>query len=265
MLMFAATLNLNDQERGQLLVPDARNQLRPIQDIVYNDIGSHSLVATLDAGQYIASPKVTDDIATSLGISRLGLKFVLPPTLGEDMGVSPATVVRKTLAQYTEKQFLLEFLANAEDAGASTFEVILNQAVPCRGPFLSDALMKLYSGPSVMVCNDSLFGEEDFNGICRTHIGGKAGDPSTIGQFGLGALTMFHTTEVCPVPFLETRNNANNVRKVCFHLLRIQHAHSRPLKKSFANPGKSVVEAPVERCYRVSATCMFSVCRSLFS
>jgi sacsin len=164
--------------------------------MVYNDVGSRALIAQLPPGQDVANSKVDDELARELRLERLGLKFVFLQSLGEDMGISPATVVKKTLEQYTEKQFLPEFLANAEDAGASRFEVILNDPSPTRGPFLSYALEKLYVGPSVMVCNDSEFTEKDFDGICRTHIGGKVDQTDSIGQFGLGALTMFHIAEV---------------------------------------------------------------------
>ena len=147
-------------------------------------------------GCVFPNSSIDDTLARALGLQRLGLKHAHLQTLGEDMGVTPATVVGLTLAQYTEKQFLPEFLANAHDAGASKLIIIINKYVSVEGNFLSPALETLHNAPSVMVYNDREFSESDFEGICRTHIGGKANNRDSIGQFGLGALTMFHITEV---------------------------------------------------------------------
>ncbi|RXW22303.1 hypothetical protein EST38_g3550 [Candolleomyces aberdarensis] len=192
-LRFAASLALTKDQHSQLLVPDDLDHLQPIQDVIFNDVGTHSLLLPRNE-VCLASSSIDDALARALGLQRLGLKHVHLQTLGEDMGVTPATIVEKTLAQYTEKQFLPEFLANAQDAGASKLIIILNNYTSVEGNFLSPDLGKLH-GPSVMVYNDSEFSENDFEGICKTHIGGKAGNPDSIGQFGLGALTMFHITE----------------------------------------------------------------------
>ncbi|KAJ2928408.1 hypothetical protein H1R20_g8671, partial [Candolleomyces eurysporus] len=193
-LKFAVSLTLTEDQRSQLLVPDDLHRLQPIQDVLFNDVGAHSLLLPRNE-VCLASSSIDDALARALGLQRLGLKHVHLQTLGEDMGVTPATIVEKTLAQYTEKQFLPEFLANAQDANASKLMVILNNYVSVEGNFLSPALERLHDGPSVMVYNDSEFSDKDFEGICKTHIGGKVDNPDSIGQFGLGALTMFHITE----------------------------------------------------------------------
>jgi sacsin len=194
-LKCAVLLALTETQLSQLLVPDDLHHLRPIQDVLFNDVGENSLLLS-ENEVCLANSSIDDALAQDLGLQRLGHKHVHLQTLGEDMGVTPATIVEKTLAQYTEKQFLPEFLANAEDAGASKLMVITNDYTPTEGNFLSPALRRLYDGHSVMVYNDSEFSDTDFEGICRTHIGGKANNPDSIGQFGLGALTMFHITEV---------------------------------------------------------------------
>jgi hypothetical protein len=57
-------------------------------------------------------------------------------------------------------------------------------------------MQKFSSCPSLVVYNNEKFSDQDFKGICQTSVGGKEGRSNTIGQFGLGALTMFHFTEV---------------------------------------------------------------------
>jgi sacsin len=194
-LKFAVSLTLTESQLSQLLVPDDVHRLRPIQDVLFNDVGENSLLLPRTEA-CLASSSINDALAMALGLRRLGLKHAHLRTLGEDMGVTPATIVEKTLAQYTEKQFLPEFLANAQDAGASKLMVMINDYISVEGNFLSPALKTLHDRPSIMVYNDSEFSEQDFEGICKTFIGGKGNDPDSIGQFGLGALTMFHITEV---------------------------------------------------------------------
>ncbi|KAJ2918885.1 hypothetical protein MD484_g1553, partial [Candolleomyces efflorescens] len=193
-LKFAVSMSLTESELSQLLVPDDLHILRPFQEVLFNDVGENSLLLSRNE-VCLANSSIDDTLARALGLQRLGLKHAHLQTLGEDMGVTPATVVEKTLAQYTEKQFLPEFLANAHDAGASKLIIIINKYVSVEGNFLSPALETLHNAPSVMVYNDREFSESDFEGICRTHIGGKANNRDSIGQFGLGALTMFHITE----------------------------------------------------------------------
>ncbi|RXW22308.1 hypothetical protein EST38_g3561 [Candolleomyces aberdarensis] len=193
-LKLAVSLTLSEGQRSQLLIPDDHHHLLPIQDVLFNDVGANSLLLPRNE-VCLANSSIDDTLARDLELQRLGLKHVHLQTLGEDMGVTPATIVQKTLAQYAEKQFLPEFLANAQDAGASKLMIILNNYTTVEGNFLSPAMERLHDGPSVMVYNDSEFSASDFEGICKTHIGGKADNPDSIGQFGLGALTMFHITE----------------------------------------------------------------------
>ncbi|RXW22295.1 hypothetical protein EST38_g3559 [Candolleomyces aberdarensis] len=193
-LKFAVSLTLSEDERSQLLVPDDLHRLQHIQDVLFNDVGPNSLLLPPNE-VCLANSSIDDTLARALELKRLGLEHVHLQKIGEDMGITLATIVQKTLAQYTDKQFLLEFLANAQDAGASKFMVILNDYISVEGNFLSLDLAKLHDSPSVMVYNDSEFSESDFEGICKTHIGSKVDNPDSIGQFGLGALTMFHITE----------------------------------------------------------------------
>ncbi|KAJ2918884.1 hypothetical protein MD484_g1554, partial [Candolleomyces efflorescens] len=197
-LKFAVSLNLNEDQRSQLLVPDDVHQLQPIQNVLFNDVGANSLLRPRSEVR-LASSSIDDDLAMALKIKRLGHEHVHLRTLGEDMGISPATIVEKTLAQYTEKQFLPEFLANAQDAGASKFVIMINDYTSAEGNFLSPALRTLCSGRSIMIYNDSEFSDQDFEGICKSYIGSKGDNPDSIGQFGLGALTMFHITECATI------------------------------------------------------------------
>lgn len=191
--------DLTDEDRAQLLIPDIDYNLRPFSVTFFNDIGDEARLMTED-DDFISHPLVDESLARKLSLGRLGLKYVGLGIPGVDMGEKPVVTVRRTLTQYTEKQFVTEFLANAADANATEFTVLVNgfsvQPATTSVRALYPALDKFCEVPSLVVHNNAKFSDKDFTGICRTSVGGKEGRRETIGQFGLGALTMFHFTEV---------------------------------------------------------------------
>lgn len=195
---------MSDQARAAVLVPDVNFILRPLSEIYFNDIAER--VALIPAeNHFIAHHLVDDTLAKKLSLGRLGLKFVDLNVPGVDMGETPLTTVRNTLRQYTVKQFVTEFVANACDANATKLTLLVNEFFPDakENPYLLSLTMQKFSScPSLVVYNNEKFSDHDFRGICQTSIGGKEGKSNTIGQFGLGALTMFHMTEVRPSLFL---------------------------------------------------------------
>lgn len=202
---------ISDEERAALLIPDIQCILRPFSETYFNDIAERaSLIPT--ENHIIAHDLVDDSLARKLNLARLGLKFVDVNIPGVDMGEKPLTTVRNTLRQYTEQQFITEFVANACDAHATKLTLLLNEFCSSSTEnlrLLSPAMQKFSSCPSLVVYNNTKFSDQDFKGICQTGIGGKEGRSSSIGQFGLGALTMFHITEVCPLFVFDNASDHN--------------------------------------------------------
>ena len=204
---------MSDEERASLLVPDVRGKLRPLSEIYFNDVSERAFLIPVE-NHFITHDLVDDTLARKLNLARLGLKFADMNIPGVDMGEKPLTTVRNTLRQYTEQQFITEFVANACDANATKLTLLINEFCSSASDnprLLSPALRKFSSCPSLVVYNNAKFSDRDFGGICQTSIGGKEGISSTIGQFGLGALTMFHFTEVWPfvLDFLDNAPNHN--------------------------------------------------------
>jgi len=189
---------MNDKARAAVLIPDVDCILRPLKEIYFNDIAERvSLIPP--ENRFVAHGLVDDALARKLNLERLGLKGVDLSILGVDMGETPLTTVRNTLRQYTEKQFITEFVANACDANATRLTLLVNEFCSDgdESPhLLSPTMQKFSSCPSLVVYNNGRFSDQDFEGICRTSLGGKQDRSNSIGQFGLGALTMFHLTEV---------------------------------------------------------------------
>ena len=189
---------MSDEARAAVLIPDVDCILRPVSEIFFNDIAERaSLIPT--ENHFVAHHQVDDTLATKLNLARLGLKFVDLNIPGVDMGEKPLTTVRNTLRQYPEKQFVTEFVANACDANATKLTLLINEVCSTANEtprLLSPSMQKFSTCPSLVIYNNAKFSDQDFKGICQTSIGGKEGKSNTIGQFGLGALTMFHITEV---------------------------------------------------------------------
>ena len=111
------------------------------------------------------------------------------------MDTSFITLIRNTLRQYYPKQFFTEFIANASDAGATRFSILIDHHEASTECLLSKDLAK-FQNASLVVHNDGTFSQSDFRGMLETGVGGKRGRTGVIGHFGLGALSMFHFTEV---------------------------------------------------------------------
>lgn len=188
-----------DLERAELLIPDEDSQLRPFSEIFYNDIGENRRLVNND-GHFIGHDLLDESLVKKLGLNRLGLKYVDLQNVGPNMGQAPLTTVRHTLQQYTNQQFMFEFLANAEDAKATKFSVAINHSTTHEDKklcVLSSAMEYLCKLPTLVVYNNAQFTPKDFEGICHTSVGGKVGRLDAIGEFGQGVLTMYHFTDVC--------------------------------------------------------------------
>lgn len=189
---------MSDEEHAALLIPDEQCILRPHSEVYFNDIAERASLIPAE-NHFIAHGLVDDTLARKLKLARLGLRFVDLKIPGVDMGEKPLTTVRNALKQYTEQQFVTEFVANACDANATKLTFLINEFCSNSSDntrLLSPTMQKFFDCPSLLIYNNAKFSDEDFTGICRTSIGGKEGKSDTIGQFGLGALTMFHITEV---------------------------------------------------------------------
>ncbi len=181
-------------ERAILFVPDCAGRLCQFTKVYYNDIGSRA--ALVDIGSnVIAHPSITHELASDLGLQRLGLMDINSQS-DEDMGEDLVTTIRNRLREYTDSQLLLEFFANAADAGATEFDIVIDEYTAPSEALLSPRCSEFQCVSSLVIHNNMVFTDEDFKGIRRTGIGGKTERRDTIGQFGLGALTMFHITEV---------------------------------------------------------------------
>ncbi|KAJ7034674.1 hypothetical protein C8F04DRAFT_1100594 [Mycena alexandri] len=189
--------DLKSVDRKDILVPDSNARLRSVSEVYFNDVGERACL--IDPGQhYLAHSKLSDELSKKLLMDRLGFKAVeLTPAI--DMGETLTTTIRNTLKQYSETQICGEFLANAADAGATKFGMLVDERPGLVEKLLSVAMVPFQTCPSLVMYNSGIFSPADWRGICRTGVGGKESRSNVIGQFGLGVLSMFHFTELAMV------------------------------------------------------------------
>ncbi|KAK2459819.1 hypothetical protein APHAL10511_008140 [Amanita phalloides] len=181
-----------ERERGSLLIPTDTGDLVPLSSGVCYYKGT---IEGDDRSVPIAHHLVNEELAQKLKMQRLGLDEAEDEI---DLGEKPITTIRNTLRQYDPKQFFTEFIANASDAKAKSFSMLVDHHEGPTKKLLSEGLAA-FQGPSLVVFNDGIFSRDDFRGILHTGIGGKKGKRGMIGRFGLGALTMFHFTELAMI------------------------------------------------------------------
>jgi len=199
--------NISENTRERMFVPDHNGVLKRVHDIYSDDLNRLEDTLRLEFGTP-AHPKLSKSLAFAIP-----LRFLSSLNLGEeddddvddmDMGEDLCIRIAGVLKDHDIRYALNEFMANAADAGASRFSVLLDTNSFESTTVISPGMAKFQQGPSLILHNDAIFTDKDFYGLRKIGQGGKLADFDTIGRFGLGALSLFHFTEVCPLDFKGT-------------------------------------------------------------
>ena len=204
---------------ADLLIPDTSSRLRSLAEVVHGD----PLVLGDNLGFNLTHPKISLDLIQRLKIDdsrerALRLAFEMEGDYAEDYNPCESfeTTISDTLGRYSIADTFNEFLANADDAGASKIVWIVDECD--EGPYASSSLLSKelqpLQGPSVLVYNDAgkpttlkyvevaaaeyciVFSQQDFDGFKDIGQGGKKGDDKSTGMFGRGAQSLYHFTDV---------------------------------------------------------------------
>ncbi|KAJ7685605.1 hypothetical protein DFH06DRAFT_1075137 [Mycena polygramma] len=181
-------------EHPELLVPGTDYVFRPIEQVYFEDTRTDFQDTTRHPVHHSISPALARDLQIS---------FLSSLELGDEdddsdlqMGEDFTQRIRGVLKDYDVQYALNEFLANAVDAKATEFAVILDERVFESGKVLTAGLADLQQRPSLLLFNNGVFKAEDFRGLRTVGQGGKGLNPDSIGRYGLGALSLFHFTDV---------------------------------------------------------------------
>ncbi|OCH87991.1 hypothetical protein OBBRIDRAFT_117037 [Obba rivulosa] len=187
----------------QILLPDADGHLRKLDEIYYNDLGVRVSWLSPPDGRYRLHPEASEDLARRLHVrtlSSLQLQEIDPDDDGnmrEDLCIR----ISNLLKSYIREQVFNEFLANAADAGACRFDILLDTMghVSRSTDSILPKLSRLRSVPAVIIHNDSRFTVQNFKSIRQIGNSLKQGDSTKIGKFGLGALSMYHFADMAMI------------------------------------------------------------------
>lgn len=147
------------EELGGILVPDLQGKLRKLPDVVHGD-----RVLSGDASTFnFVHPALSRSLIDGLGIenslaraTRLGISFEDEDEDEYTPEEKLTTVISDTLGRYTIESTFTEFLANAEDSGATNISWIVDECQD--GPYNSQSLLTpelaLLQGPALFVHND---------------------------------------------------------------------------------------------------------------
>ncbi|QSZ28753.1 hypothetical protein DSL72_003258 [Monilinia vaccinii-corymbosi] len=184
-----------------LKVLDQDGILCPVEDIAYDDAAllSDRIVNKVR----FTNSRISKQTAEKLSIEPISerlkkgeLELADDDDDDEDFQQCEAitTSISTTLDRYPIESTFKEYLANADDAKALAVHWMLDPRQHSAENLLTEE-MKDLQGPALLVHNDAVFRDADFNGFKNVGLGSKREDKSTIGMFGRGSQTMFHFTD----------------------------------------------------------------------
>ena len=181
------------------MVPDISGRPCLINNVYYPDMSLIDL-----AGEISQKSPIHNSISRSLA-ERLGIPLASSLTLGEDddedeqMSEDLVGRICGFLREYDAQYAINEFLANADDAGATEFTILLDSAGSRdhrKKRLISPAFESIQGSPSLVLYNNATLSDEDFKGLLHVGRGGKTEHYETHGRHGLGALSFYYFTDV---------------------------------------------------------------------
>lgn len=154
-----ATCLHQPEELSGILVPDLQGKLRKLPDIVHGDRNISGDASTFNFVHTALSPKLIDGLGIENSLARATRLDISFEDEDEDEYTPReklTTVISDTLGRYTIESTFTEFLANAEDSGATRISWIVDECQD--GPYDSKSLLTpdlaIYQGPALFAYND---------------------------------------------------------------------------------------------------------------
>ncbi|PRQ41414.1 putative transcription factor C2H2 family [Rosa chinensis] len=216
-----AEVQIHDQ-KVKIYLPDVSGRLYPAGDLVYNDapwlLGSEdhdspfggSSNMPLNARrtvQKFVHGNISIDVAEKLGVCSLRRILLAESADSMNLSLSGAaeafgqhealtTRLKHILEMYADGPgILFELVQNAEDAGASEVNFLLDKTQYGTSSVLSPEMAD-WQGPALYCFNDSVFSPQDLYAISRIGQESKLEKPFAIGRFGLGFNCVYHFTDI---------------------------------------------------------------------
>ncbi|KDR71218.1 hypothetical protein GALMADRAFT_127161, partial [Galerina marginata CBS 339.88] len=191
---------IDDSNRELVRVPGEDLRAHSLDAIYFRDMDFASLAA--DTSQKVPAHKgISKGLAESLGIQMLSSLNLGDDEDDDEEQMSEDLVgrIRGFLRDYDPQYAFNEFLANADDAGATEFSMSLRVQEYTPETVISPKFQSLLRRPSLFLFNNAILSDNDFAGIRRVGQGGKLNLAETHGRHGLGALSLYYFTDVVTI------------------------------------------------------------------
>ena len=109
------------------------------------------------------------------------------PSANSGQRQSITTAIKGICEYYPPNTCLRELLQNADDAGATEIEYVLDTNTYTDKPLLSDGLLD-YQGPALLARNNSVFRDEDFDNL--SSLGDSIKEKTLLPQANSGKVSM---------------------------------------------------------------------------
>ena len=188
-------------EKGCLSLPDTSFCLHRSDQLAYND----APWIQLDNKYALVHDYVPRELAIKLGVKPVRANLLEQFKSAQTFKGGVAFGQRELLTRRIQNilrdypldiTLLKELLQNADDAKANKLYIILDKRYHGTSSLLSENWDDL-QGPALLAWNDSVFSEDDLEGIQKLGLGSKRSDTETIGQYGIGFNVVYHVTD-CP-------------------------------------------------------------------
>ena len=184
------------------MVPSDDGCVCSLASVYYQDIPQSFLLST-SLSKSRLHPRISKGLAEQLKIPFLS-DVLLNEGIDEDEDEEQMAVdLRDRIEGFLRENDVLyavnEFLANADDANATKFSILLDSRGGDFGTrVISPIFETLQSSSYIIFYNDAVLSENDFSGLKRVGKDGKTNEIDTHGRYGLasGALAFYYFTDV---------------------------------------------------------------------
>eukprot|EP00731_Ephydatia_muelleri_P012474 Em0006g1368a len=172
-------------------------------NVVYNDNDFLEGVLARSGQEYsytLINHRVSPRMASCLGLAALSKHLDISEETFEDVGqCEPLTVrLRNILRDYKDGLTIIkELIQNADDAEATEINICYDTRTHCEDqrslffPHMSET-----HGPALVVHNNAVFTDDDFQNITKLAGATKENKQLKIGKFGIGFCSVYHMTDV---------------------------------------------------------------------
>ena len=184
-------------DRAAVLVPSDNGHICTLESVYYSDTQIPSLLS-----KFPLHRQIPIELAEQLRIPFLSAELLEQGIDEDDDQEQMAVDLRDRIEGFLRENDVLyavnEFFANADDAKAKKFSILLDNRqdnfVGTR--VISPAFETLQNTSWITFYNDAVLSNLDFSGLMKVGRGGKTDEIDTHGRHGLGALALYYFTDV---------------------------------------------------------------------